>query len=50
MPVHIPQPSRVTAVGNKPKLIDEYLGCVNTGTPELSIARMRPPRSRFKVS
>ncbi len=43
MPVHIPQPSRVTAVGNKPKLIDEYLGCVNTGTPELSIARMRSP-------
>ena len=43
MPQHVPQASRVTAVGNKPKLIDEYLGRVNTGTPELSIARMRSP-------
>ena len=43
MPIHIPLPSRITAAGNTPKTIDEYLGRVNTGTSELSIARMRSP-------
>ena len=31
MPKHIPVPARVTAAGNKPKVIDEYVGRVNTG-------------------
>lgn len=39
----IEQPSRVTAAGNKPKLIDEYVGRVNTGTENVSIAHMRSP-------
>ncbi len=39
----IPAPTRIEAAGNKPKLIDEFVGLVNSGTPELSIARMRSP-------
>ena len=31
------------ATGNKPKLIDEYVGRVNTGTAEASVAPMRSP-------
>ena len=41
MPQWIAAPSRVTAAGNKPKLIDEYIGRVNSGTAEVSIAHMR---------
>ena len=43
MPVHIPRPTRIEAAGNKPKLIDEYVGRVNTGTTAVSIAHMRSP-------
>ena len=43
MPVHITGPRRVTAAGNLPKLIDEYVGRVNSGTSDLSIAHMRSP-------
>jgi len=41
MPRHVPQPTRVTAAGNKPKSIDEFVGRLNTGTPHVSIARMQ---------
>jgi len=43
MPTLIPAPTRVTAAGNKPKLIDEYVGRVNTKQSELSVAHMRSP-------
>jgi mannose-6-phosphate isomerase-like protein (cupin superfamily) len=43
MPTLIPAPSRVQAVGNKPKLIDEYVGRVNSGEATLSVAHMRSP-------
>ena len=43
MPTRIVAPSRVEAAGNKPKLIDEYFGRVNSGNRELSIAHMRSP-------
>lgn len=43
MPTLIPAPTRVTAAGNKPKLIDEYVGRVNTKQGELSVAHMRSP-------
>jgi len=33
----------VEAAGNKPKLIDEYIGRVNSGTDNVSIAHMRSP-------
>lgn len=39
----IPSPHRIEAAGTPPKLIDEYVGRVNTGTEALSIAHMRSP-------
>jgi mannose-6-phosphate isomerase-like protein (cupin superfamily) len=43
MPKLIASPTRITAAGNKPKLIDEFIGRVNTAEPRLSIARMKSP-------
>lgn len=43
MPRLIAAPTRVQAAGNKPKLIDEYVGRVNTQTADVSIAHMRSP-------
>jgi mannose-6-phosphate isomerase-like protein (cupin superfamily) len=39
----IGSPSRVEAAGTKPKLIDEYIGRVNTGEERVSVAHMRSP-------
>ncbi len=44
MPTLIAQPTRIQAAGNKPKLIDEYIGRVNTKTTAASIAHMRSPQ------
>ena len=43
MPTLIPSPSIVKAAGNKPKIIEEFIGRVNTRTEVLSIARMISP-------
>jgi mannose-6-phosphate isomerase-like protein (cupin superfamily) len=43
MPDLIEAPSRVEAAGTKPKLIDEYVGRVNTGEDRVSVAHMRSP-------
>lgn len=43
MPTLIPQPTRIEAAGNKPKIIDEYIGRVNSGTFSASVAHMRSP-------
>lgn len=43
MPTLISAPTRVTAAGNKPKLIDEYIGRVNSATSAASVAHMRSP-------
>jgi ethanolamine utilization protein EutQ (cupin superfamily) len=43
MPELIENPSRVEAAGTKPKLIDEFVGQVNTGETRVSVARMRSP-------
>ena len=43
MPKLIESPSRVEAAGTKPKLIDEYIGRVNTGEGRVSVAHMRSP-------
>ena len=43
MPQLIEMPSRVEAAGTKPKLIDEFVGRVNTGEERVSVARMRSP-------
>ena len=36
-------PSIITAAGNKPKKIEEFIGRVNSGTDMISIARMKSP-------
>jgi mannose-6-phosphate isomerase-like protein (cupin superfamily) len=43
MPILIARPSRVEAAGSKPKLIDEYIGRVNSKNDAVSIAHMRSP-------
>ena len=43
MPKKIDQPSVIKAAGNKPKIIEEYFGRVNSKTNEISIARMKSP-------
>jgi len=43
MPTLIPQPTRIQSAGNKPKLIDEYIGRVNSHTNAASVAHMRSP-------
>ena len=43
MPTLIAQPTRIEAAGNKVKLIDEYIGRVNSSTDALSIAHMHSP-------
>ena len=37
----IENPTTITAAGNKPKRIEEYVGRVNTSTERISIARMK---------
>src|SRR5437868_15248607 len=43
MPRLIAHPKRIEAAGNKPKLIDEYVGRVNSGHQAVSVAHMRSP-------
>ncbi len=43
MPTLIPSASKIEAAGSKPKLIEEFIGRVNSGTAAVSIARMRSP-------
>ena len=43
MPTLIAAPTRVEAAGNLPKLIDEYVGRLNTKEERLSVAHMRSP-------
>ena len=43
MPWLIKSPTIVKAAGNKPKVIEEFIGRVNSGDSVLSIARMKSP-------
>lgn len=43
MPTLIAHPTRIEAAGNKPKLIDEYIGRVNSETDSVSVAHMHSP-------
>jgi mannose-6-phosphate isomerase-like protein (cupin superfamily) len=43
VPKLITTPTRIAAAGNKPKIIEEFIGRVNTGEVRLSLARMRSP-------
>ena len=43
MPTIIKSPSRIESAGNKPKIIEEFIGRVNSKNDSVSIARMRSP-------
>ncbi len=43
MAVFIEKPSIVKAAGNKPKVIEEFIGRVNTANTTISVARMVSP-------
>ncbi len=43
MPEKIDKPTVIKAAGNKPKLIEEFVGRVNSKTDAVSIARMKSP-------
>lgn len=43
MPTLIAKPTRIEATGNKPKIIQEYIGRVNSKTEAASVARMSSP-------
>ena len=43
MAVLIETPTVVQAAGNKPKIIKEFVGRVNTATPGVSVAHMQSP-------
>ena len=43
MPTLIETPTRIQAAGNKPKVIEEYIGRVNSRHEALSVALMRSP-------
>jgi mannose-6-phosphate isomerase-like protein (cupin superfamily) len=43
MPKLIASPARIQAAGNKPKLIEEFVGRMVSGDDNVSIARMRSP-------
>jgi mannose-6-phosphate isomerase-like protein (cupin superfamily) len=43
LPTLIERPTRVAAAGNLPKIIDEYVGHLNTREGRISVAHMRSP-------
>ena len=43
MPTFIDHPTRIEAAGTKPKIIEEYIGRVNSQTSGISVAHMRSP-------
>ena len=43
MPQLVPSPVVIEAAGNKPKVIEEFVGRPSTGSSHISVARMRSP-------
>ena len=43
MPTKIDHPTIIKAAGSKPKLIQEFIGRVNSNTETISIAKMKSP-------
>jgi mannose-6-phosphate isomerase-like protein (cupin superfamily) len=43
MLIHITAPKQIIAAGDPPKLINEYIGRVNSNTEALSVAHMKSP-------
>lgn len=48
MPRLLNDPTIIEAAGNKPKVIEEYIGLVNSGTNAVSVARMKSPEGWFE--
>lgn len=48
MPTLVASPSVIEAAGNQPKIIKEYIGHVNTKTPDVSVAYMVSPGGWFE--
>ncbi len=48
MPQLIGSPTVIEAAGNKPKRIEEFVGRVNTGDEQLSVAIMKSPEGWFE--
>jgi mannose-6-phosphate isomerase-like protein (cupin superfamily) len=44
MPILINKPTIIEAAGNKPKIIEEFFGRVNSKTSKISIAKMTSPQ------
>src|SRR5512142_1621697 len=44
MATHIASPSIIKAAGNKQKIIEEFIGRVNSNNEDVSIARMKSPQ------
>jgi len=43
MPTLIKSPTKIESAGNKPKIIEEYIGRVNSSTEAISLAKMTSP-------
>jgi ethanolamine utilization protein EutQ (cupin superfamily) len=43
LPTLLGSPTRIEPAGTKPKIIDEYIGRVNSGTESVSVAHMHSP-------
>ena len=43
MPTFIKKPTQIKAEGNKTKIIEEYIGRINSKTEDLSVAHMKSP-------
>ena len=50
MPTLIETPTVIEAAGNKPKIIREYVGHVNSATSNVSVAHMQSPERREAFS
>lgn len=48
MAVLIEKPTVIPAAGEPPKLIEEFIGRVNSGTASVSIARMKSPSGWYE--
>ena len=48
MPTLLNDPTIIEAAGSKPKLIEEFVGRVNSGTGAVSVARMKSPEGWFE--
>lgn len=44
MPILITNPTRIEAAGNQPKIIEEFVGKVNSSHEQISIAKMDSPQ------